>query len=89
MKNESSKDRVIQIGEPMNIGENITKLRKLKNISQKDMVALLQLQGIEVSIYSYNRIEKGTQNPTVSVLLGCCKVLACDMNAIFDFHPSE
>ena len=54
-------------------------------IKQTDMVARLQIMGIDISIYSYNRIEKGTQNPTVSFLYACCHILECDMNMIFDF----
>ena len=54
-------------------------------IKQTDMVARLQIQGIDISIYSYNRIEKGTQNPTVSLLFACCHILECDINTIFDF----
>lgn len=56
------------------------------NIKQTDMVARLQINGIDISIYSYNRIEKGTQNPTVSFLFACCHILECDMNTIFDFR---
>ena len=84
MKNEKSIDRIIQVGDT-NIGKNISSLRKSMHIKQKDMVARLQLLGIDISIYSYNRIEKGTQNPTVSFLLACCSILDCDMNMIFNF----
>ena len=49
------------------------------------MVAKLQLAGIDISIYSYNRIEKGTQNPTISFLYACCNILNCDMNQLFNF----
>ena len=68
MKNCESIDRIIQVNN-IDIGKNIAKLRKSMNIKQTDMVARLQINGIEISIYSYNRIEKGTQNPTVSFLL--------------------
>lgn len=84
MKSSESVDRIIQIND-INIGKNIAKIRKSMHIKQVDMVARLQLLGIEVSTYSYNRIEKGTQNPTVSFLLGCCRILECDVNMIFDF----
>lgn len=83
MKNKTSIDRVIQVND-VNIGENIALLRKSLNIKQTDMVAKLQIIGIDISIYSYNRIEKGTQNPTVSFLLACCKILDCDMNQLFN-----
>ena len=62
MKNCESIDRIIQVNN-IDIGKNIAKLRKSMNIKQTDMVARLQINGIEISIYSYNRIEKGTQNP--------------------------
>lgn len=85
MKNEESIDRIIQVND-VNIGKNIAKIRKSVNIKQVDMVAKLQTNGVDISIYSYNRIEKGTQNPTVSFLYACCYILGCDMNKIFDFE---
>lgn len=86
MKNEESIDRIIQVNN-MDIGKNIAKLRKALNIKQTEMVARLQTNGVDISIYSYNRIEKGTQNPTVLFLYACCHILACDMNSLFDFKP--
>lgn len=88
MKSPKSIDRIIQIND-INIGKNITRLRKSMNIRQNDMVARLQINGIDISVYSYNRIEKGTQNPTVSFLFACCHILECDMNMIFDFWSVE
>lgn len=88
MKSSESIDRVIQVNN-INIGYNIAKLRKSMKIKQTEMIAKLQINGIDISIYSYNRIEKGTQNPTVSLLYACCKILNCDMNTLFDFHASE
>ena len=84
MKSSKSIDRIIQVND-INIGSNISKLRKSMKIKQTDMVAKLQIMGIDISIYSYNRIEKGTQNPTVSFLYACCRILECDMNMLFDF----
>ena len=85
MKNNESIDRIIQVND-INIGSNIAKLRKSMKIKQTDMVAKLQIMGVDVSIYSYNRIEKGTQNPTVSFLYACCHILECDMNMLFNFQ---
>ncbi len=56
MKSESSIDRIIQV-DNIDIGQNIARLRKSMNIKQTDMVAKLQTNGVDVSIYSYNRIE--------------------------------
>ena len=55
MKNSKSIDRVIQIDD-INIGKNITVLRKSMNIKQTEMVARLQIAGVDISIYSYNRV---------------------------------
>lgn len=84
MKDIQSIDRIIQVND-MNIGSNIAAIRKNLKIKQTEMVAKLQVAGVDISIYSYNRIEKGTQNPTVSFLYACCNILNCDMNMIFGF----
>ena len=82
MKNEKSIDKVIQVDD-FDIGKSIAELRKSRNLKQTEMVARLQIKEIDISTFSYNRIEKGTQNPTVSFLLACCEILECDMNEIF------
>ena len=87
MKSENSVDKIIQVSD-INIGENIAKLRKSQKIKQNEMIAKLQLSGLDISIYSYNRIEKGTQNPTVSFLYACCHILNCDMNTLFNYEIS-
>lgn len=79
MKNEC---RIIQV-EDINIGTNIKYLRKSRNMKQTDVLAKLQLLGIEISIYSYSKIENGKQNPTVSLLVALTKVFCCDYNAFF------
>ncbi len=84
MKNAKSINRIIQIND-INIGKYIMESRKSMNIKQIDMVAKLQVIGIDISIYSYNRIEKGTQNPTVSFLYACCDIFNCDMNTLFRY----
>ena len=83
MKRDFTEHRVIQIKDK-NLGIYIKAIREEQGMKQTDIVKQLQLQGVDISIYSYNRIEKGTQNPTVSCLLGLCDILKCDMNRIFD-----
>lgn len=79
MKNES---RVIQVGD-INIGKNIKQLREKKNLTQTDVLAKLQLSGVEISIYSFSKIENGRQNPTVSLLAALTQILDCDFNSLF------
>lgn len=88
MKNEKSIDKVIQVDD-FDIGKSIAKLRKSRNLKQTEMVARLQIKEIDISTFSYNRIEKGTQNPTVSFLLACCEILECDMNEIFGMKTKK
>lgn len=82
MKGRKSIDRVIQVSD-VNIGENIRLFREKMGLKQTYLVKKMQISGIDISVYSYNRIEKGTQNPTVSQLLALCNLLKCDMNDIF------
>lgn len=81
-------DRIIQVKD-VNIGKNLRTLRENNGFSQVDFVNRLQLSGIDVSVFSYNRIEKGTQNPTVSLLSACCNLLNCDMNLIFGISKDD
>lgn len=79
--------RIIQVAD-INIGDNIRLLRTQNGLKQTDIVKLLQLTGYDISTFSYNRIEKGTQNPTVSLLLKLCDIFACDVNALFNYCNS-
>ena len=81
-----NENRIIQVKD-VNRGENIRKYRKCAGFKQIDMVTQLQLSGYDISTFSYNRIEKGTQNPTVSLLLLLCNILSCDMNDLFGLNP--
>ena len=88
MKDANSEDRVIQVYD-VNIGENIRRFRERSGFSQAALVRKLQIAGVDISVYSYNRIEKGTQNPTVSLLLTLCELLRCDMNDLFGLTKSN
>ena len=82
MKDSTSVNRVIQVNN-INIGANIRQFRERAGLKQAETVRKLQIAGIDISVFSYNRIEKGTQNPTVSCLLTLCSLFGCDMNDLF------
>lgn len=86
MKNKGSEYRIIQVGDKIQIGSNIKKIRKAHGYKQIEFLTQLQLLGIDISIYSLNRIEQGTQNPTVSFLFAACCILKCDMNTLFQYE---
>ena len=79
MKNE---DRIIQVKD-INIGQNIKQMRTHRNLMQSDVLAKLQLMDIQISVYSYSKIENGRQNPTVSLLAALTQIFDCDYNAFF------
>lgn len=85
MKRKLKEHKVIQIKDE-NIGVYIRHIREEQGMKQTDLVKQLQLSGVDISIYTYNRIEKGVQNPTVSFLFGICDILNCDMNEIFGIN---
>lgn len=76
--------RIIQVSD-INIGENIRSLRIKSGYKQTQIVNQLQLSGYDISTFSYNRIEKGTQNPTVSLILHLCNLFDCDVNTLFGY----
>ncbi len=82
MKNCESVDRIIQVND-IDIGKNIARIRKSMNIKQTDMVARLQINGIDhfyLLIQPYRK--RHAKIPTVSFLFACCHILECDMNTI-------
>lgn len=66
------------------VGSNIRRLRKHRKLRSTDIVAKLQLHGVEISTSTYCKIEKGTNNPTVDMLIALTKILRCDYNAFFE-----
>lgn len=65
------------------LGENIRKLRLEKGIRNKDIVAQLQVHGVEVSTGTYSKIELGINNPSVDLLIALTEILDCDFNELF------
>lgn len=80
MKKDS---RIIQVND-INIGNNIKAIRLAKGMKQTEVIAKLQILGINISVYSYSRIENGVQNPTVSFLYGLVGIFDCDFNTLFN-----
>lgn len=71
------------------LGENIKRLRLAKNIRNKDIVAQLQLRGVEISTGTYSKVEMGINNPSVDLLIELTDILDCDFNAFFKQDNNE
>ena len=64
-----------KLKQDIQIGGNIRKLRKQSRLTQEQVVARLQLQGIEISRSSYSQIECGTYNIRISELIALADYL--------------
>lgn len=65
------------------VGTNIKKLRLKRNLRNADIVAKLQLEGVEITTSTYSKVESGTNNPSVDLLIALTDILQCDYNAFF------
>lgn len=73
-----------KIRQDLSLGSNIRKLRKLSHLTQEQVVARLQLQGLDISRSSYSQIECGTYNIRVSELIALAELFQVDYNAFFE-----
>ena len=51
------------------LGENIKRLRIEHNLRNCDVLAQLQLRGVDIARSTYSTIEMGLNNPTVDLLI--------------------
>ena len=66
------------------LGKNIKKLRTKKGLRNKDVVAQLQLHGVEITTGTYSKVEMGLNNPSVDLLIALTDIFECDFNAFFE-----
>ncbi len=66
------------------IGRNVERLRKEKNIKQKDFIARLQLTGLDVNPTSYSKLEGQVRTATDKEVYTIAMVLGTTMEALFD-----
>ncbi len=78
-------ERVNQRTNPL-LGNNIRQIRISKNLRNRDVVAKLQLMGVNISTGTYSKVELGLNNPSVDMLIALTQIFECDFNALFDFQ---
>lgn len=66
------------------IGKNVEKLRKEKDLKQKDMVAKLQLAGLDINPTSYSKLEGQIRIATDKEIYFIAKVLNVTMEKLFE-----
>ncbi len=62
----------------MNISDNIRRIRKLKNLSQKEIAS-----AIDIAQAQYSVIESGKVTPTIPTLEKIARVLEVDISELF------
>lgn len=72
-----------KLKQDIQIGSTIRKLRKKAGLTQEQVVAKLQLKGLETSRSSYSQIECGTYNIRISELVALAEFFQVDYNAFF------
>ena len=65
------------------LGNNIKRLRLEHNIRNKDIIAQLQLRGVDISSSTYAKVEAGSNNPSVDLIIALADIYQCDFNEFF------
>lgn len=66
------------------LGKNIRRIRLNKNIRTKDVVAQLQLYGVEICRTTYSKVEMGISNPSVPLIMALKEIFDCDYADFFE-----
>lgn len=73
-----------KLKQDLQIGGNIRRLRRQAGLTQEQVIANLQLQGLEISRSSYSQIKCGTYNIRISELAALAELFQVDFNAFFE-----
>lgn len=73
-----------KIRKSIKIGENLRILRKDAGLTQKDVVAKLQLKGHNTDRNYYSRYETGELNIPINILISLKEIFCCSFDDIFD-----
>jgi len=65
------------------LGNNIKRLRIEHGLRNRDIIAKLQTQGVDISASTYSKVEMGLNNPSVDLLIALVDIYKCDYNEFF------
>jgi hypothetical protein len=76
-------ERITQTRRPL-IGRNIERLCKENNLRYIDVIAKLNVMGIDyVTTGVFSKVIHGHNNPSVEMLVALTKIFGCDYNDFF------
>ena len=65
------------------LGENIKRLRLEHTLRNCDVLAQLQLRGVDIARSTYSKIEMGLNNPTVDLLIALADFYQVSFDVFF------
>ena len=83
------KIRTKSYGDANMVGKNIERLRKIKNIKQKDFIARLQTLGCDINPTSYSKLEGQLRNATDIEVFVIAKLLNIPIEELFSDAPDH
>ena len=78
------KIRQHEYGNANMIGKNVEKLRKAKDIKQKDFIAKMQILGCDINPTSYSKLEGQVRSATDKEIFIIAKILDIPMERLFE-----
>ena len=73
-----------KIKQDLRIGENIRRIRKIRNLGQTDLVRILQIDGCDITRECLVKIERGIQHIQASQLQAIKKALNTTYDALIE-----
>ena len=64
-------------------GTNIRRLRKEHGMKAVEVIAQLQVMGVNVTTGIFSKVENGRNNPSVNMLIALTDIFKCDFNEFF------
>lgn len=68
----------------MDIGRNISALRRAHGLTQEQVIAKFELSGLKMTKSTYAKLETNRMNIKVSELYALSKIFKTDFNAFFE-----
>lgn len=66
------------------VGKNIERLRKKKDIKQKDFISKMQIMGCDINPTSYSKLEGQIRSATDKEIFVIAKILDVTVDSLFD-----
>lgn len=65
------------------LGKNIKRLRIMQNMRNSDVLAQLQLRGIDMARSTYSKVEMGLNNPSVDMIIALADIFQVSYDEFF------